>query len=147
LAAYQKQKAIVTPQWLLDSAQQDQPLPCSDYAALRELPHETVQNRPDDNCEPNTSFQSSPISSGSKISPKVHNIVDGRINLDHISRYACSRASPLLCPNQGLVAQLETIHRSREVEGEDRNALSYERAIAVRAWHNLLIATADWSYR
>ncbi|KAI0685458.1 Nucleotidyltransferase [Cytidiella melzeri] len=46
------------------------------------------------------------------------------------SRYACQRASPLLCPNQSLAVELDIIKRSRALEGEERSALSYSRAIA-----------------
>lgn len=50
--------------------------------------------------------------------------------LDYTSRYACQRASPLVCPNQSLAVELDIIKRSRALEGEDRSALSYSRAIA-----------------
>lgn len=42
------------------------------------------------------------------------------------------RASPLICPNQVLVAELAVLQKSRELESKNINALSYERAIAVR---------------
>ncbi|PIL32799.1 hypothetical protein GSI_04916 [Ganoderma sinense ZZ0214-1] len=51
--------------------------------------------------------------------------------LSYTSRYACQRASPLVCPNQDLVCALDTIRQSRALEGEDRSALSYERAASV----------------
>ncbi|KAI0644908.1 Nucleotidyltransferase [Trametes meyenii] len=51
--------------------------------------------------------------------------------LDHTSRYACQRASPLVCPNQDLVRELDIIRQSRILEGEDRSALSYQRALSV----------------
>ncbi|KAM5545049.1 hypothetical protein V8D89_001160 [Ganoderma adspersum] len=51
--------------------------------------------------------------------------------LSYTSRYACQRASPLVCPNQDLVRALDTIRQSRALEGEDRSALSYERAASV----------------
>ncbi|KAI1785267.1 Nucleotidyltransferase [Ganoderma leucocontextum] len=51
--------------------------------------------------------------------------------LSYTSRYACQRASPLICPNQDLVRELEIIRQSRTLEGEDRSALSYERAASV----------------
>ena len=54
-----------------------------------------------------------------------------KLSLSHTSRYSCCRASPLVCPNQGLVAELDVIRRSRSLEGEERSALSYQRAIAV----------------
>ncbi|KAI0090579.1 Nucleotidyltransferase [Irpex rosettiformis] len=46
------------------------------------------------------------------------------------SRYACQRASPLICANQPLAKELDIIKRSRALEGEERSALSYSRAIA-----------------
>ncbi|TBU40726.1 Nucleotidyltransferase [Dichomitus squalens] len=51
--------------------------------------------------------------------------------LDYTSRYACQRPSPLVCVNQSLVRELDTIRHSRWLEGEDRSALSYERAASV----------------
>ncbi|KAI0764354.1 Nucleotidyltransferase [Trametes elegans] len=51
--------------------------------------------------------------------------------LDYTSRYACHRASPLVCPNQDLVRELDIIRQSRVLEGEDRSALSYQRALSV----------------
>ncbi|KAI0359237.1 Nucleotidyltransferase [Trametes cingulata] len=51
--------------------------------------------------------------------------------LDYTSRYACQRASPLVCPNQDLVRELDIIRQSRALEGEERSALSYQRALSV----------------
>ncbi|KAI9068611.1 Nucleotidyltransferase [Trametes sanguinea] len=51
--------------------------------------------------------------------------------LDYMSRYACQRASPLVCPNQDLVRELDIIRRSRALEGEERSALSYQRALSI----------------
>jgi hypothetical protein len=51
--------------------------------------------------------------------------------LSHDSLYAVQRASPLVCPNQLLIRELDDIRRSRELEGEARSALSYARAISV----------------
>ena len=51
--------------------------------------------------------------------------------LNYMSRYACQRASPLVCPNQALVRELDIIRRSRALEGEQRSALSYQRATSV----------------
>ena len=50
---------------------------------------------------------------------------------NHMSRYACQRASPLVCPNQELVREFDIMYRSRALEGEERSGLSYERAISV----------------
>ncbi|CCM02941.1 uncharacterized protein FIBRA_05056 [Fibroporia radiculosa] len=51
--------------------------------------------------------------------------------LNYASRYACQRASPLECPNPGLVKELDVLRRSRALEGEERSALSYARAISI----------------
>lgn len=51
--------------------------------------------------------------------------------LDYASRYACQRPSPLVCPNQSLAKELDIMRRSRALEGEERSALSYARAISV----------------
>lgn len=55
--------------------------------------------------------------------------------LTNNSNYACQRASPMVCPNQALAAELDIIKRSRALEGEDRSALSYSRAISVIKAH------------
>jgi hypothetical protein len=46
--------------------------------------------------------------------------------------YCVQRRSPLICANQELVMQLAAIRRARELDGDNRSALSYARAIAVR---------------
>jgi DNA polymerase IV len=51
--------------------------------------------------------------------------------LRHDARYASQRASPLVCVNQTLVEALDVVRRSRHLEGEERSALSYARAISV----------------
>ncbi|CAL1711990.1 unnamed protein product [Somion occarium] len=51
--------------------------------------------------------------------------------LSYLSKYACQRASPLICPNQELAVELDILKRSRGLEGEERSALSYARAISV----------------
>ncbi|KAH9856763.1 Nucleotidyltransferase [Lenzites betulinus] len=51
--------------------------------------------------------------------------------LDYTSRYSCQRASPLVCPNQALAGELDIVRQSRALEGEERSALSYQRAISV----------------
>ncbi|TFK51026.1 Nucleotidyltransferase [Heliocybe sulcata] len=54
---------------------------------------------------------------------------------DWKAKYACCRVSPLVCPNQGLCDELNIIRKSREVEGEGRSELSYQRAIsAIKAY-------------
>ena len=53
------------------------------------------------------------------------------VTLDYKARYACQRASPLICPNQALAAELGILRLHRHLEGKGINALAYERAIAV----------------
>lgn len=134
-------------------------MPCGDYAALQDLHDETVIHCPDgenckgcDNC---SSPPSSPLSSprpqrakeqvaapdappppefseasAVKLTPTVLPTPTAKLN--HSSRYACTRASPMVCPNQNLVRELAIIRESRDLEGELRSALSYQRAIGVR---------------
>lgn len=68
--------------------------------------------------------------------------------LDYKSKYACQRASPLVCPNQALAVELDIIKRSRALEGEERSALSYSRAIsAVKGTphsHEKIEAFSSW---
>jgi hypothetical protein len=55
-----------------------------------------------------------------------------RVKLNYMSRYACTRVSPLVCPNQALITEFGILRLSRELEGKDVNALAYARAISVR---------------
>ncbi|KAF9012521.1 hypothetical protein BDQ17DRAFT_1344069 [Cyathus striatus] len=142
-----KQKAIVTPDWLRDSVKADKPLPCGGYAAISELHDETVENCPDraprgadssQSREPQkegTTYPSPPSSQASDAiqarnqRPEDH--TSSKVKRNWSASYACQRASPLICPNQTLVTELDILYRSRELEGKHINALSYERAIAV----------------
>ncbi|KAJ7209759.1 hypothetical protein GGX14DRAFT_632007 [Mycena pura] len=119
-----KDKAIVTPEWLRNSVKQHTVLPCGDYAALRELKENTVDNCPDsdDNSREDSSSSGKFLTSTQSTElAKAH----------YTSRYACLRPCPMECPNQQLVQQLGIIRCSRELEGKDTSALSYERAISV----------------
>ncbi|KAJ3748630.1 hypothetical protein DFH05DRAFT_1473480 [Lentinula detonsa] len=127
-----RRKAIVTPQWLRDSADSGHLLPCGKYAALGDLYQETVQNCPDGDSsqthpDSNSNSESHDQESESFVPPVPKNGTDIR----HNHRYACMRYSPLTCPNQILVEKIAILRRSRELEGLDMQALSYERAISV----------------
>ncbi|EGO26473.1 hypothetical protein SERLADRAFT_447668 [Serpula lacrymans var. lacrymans S7.9] len=132
-----KSKAIVTPQWLEDSVKYGRPMPCGDYAALNVLHDETVHECPDrPSCnsgspEPGPSHTSSRSPSTSKQIPEDAPQPADISLLTHTSRYCCCRASPLVCPNQGLIKQLDKIKEARNLEGEERSMLSYARAISV----------------
>lgn len=112
----------------------DNPAQCGRYAALSELHDETVKHCPDAD-EEKEDKRGAPHSQVSAYSPRPkapavkpthpHVIENWR------SRYACTRASPLLCVNQALAAELGVLGRSRELEGLGINALSYERSVAV----------------
>jgi len=46
------------------------------------------------------------------------------------SEFACQRPSPLRCINQGLVEELGILQKQRNLVGESRSSLSYERALS-----------------
>ncbi|KAJ7496908.1 DNA polymerase mu [Mycena latifolia] len=127
-----KDKAIVTPDWLHDSVKQLTILPCGDYAALGELQQTTVENCPnsDDNSDDGSGSSSSFVPA------------TGIQNAHYKSRYACLRKCPMVCPNQELVQQLGIIRRSRELEGQDISALSYERTISVIKAYPYVLTTS-----
>ncbi|KAG6850855.1 hypothetical protein H0H93_007473 [Arthromyces matolae] len=118
-----KQKAIVTPDWLHDSVAQQQMLPWRDYTALDELQEET---------EKSTSIRSP--KQESVLGPSGVEIpsTDPKVFSNHTARYACQRASPLVCPNQKLVVELGVLRMHRDFEGKAANALSYDRAISIK---------------
>ncbi|KAJ7502982.1 DNA polymerase mu [Mycena galericulata] len=132
-----KDKAIVTPEWLRDSVARRTILPCGDYAALRELYGTTVENCPDSDCEGEGGTEDTDRAvlsndrAGFLAASESEGPVDELAKAHYTSRYACLRPCPMVCPNQDLVRQLGIIRRSRELEGKDTSALSYERAISV----------------
>ncbi|KAH7911389.1 hypothetical protein BJ138DRAFT_1085723 [Hygrophoropsis aurantiaca] len=131
-----KTKAIVTPEWLRDSVQSGTPMPCGDYAALRDLHDETVEHCPDksernDSDPPNTRSSEMPSISSEPSNPAGSPYPTDLKHLTYTSRYCCARASPLVSQNQDLVNKLDIIRRCRHLEGEERSMLSYSRAIAV----------------
>ncbi|RDB25356.1 DNA-directed DNA/RNA polymerase mu [Hypsizygus marmoreus] len=128
-----RQKAIVTPEWLRDSIQQKRFLACGDYAALSELREETAANCPDCKMQLTSCHCVSSSSTNVKSSadPATHLITSTKVLSNYAARYACQRASPLVCPNQTLCAELNILRLHRELEGKAINALGYERAIAI----------------
>ncbi|KAF5380505.1 hypothetical protein D9615_004682 [Tricholomella constricta] len=129
-----RQKAIVTPQWLRDSIQQQRIMPCGEYSALRELHDETAKNCPDCNlpsCDCTPSLAT--VGSTSRVSADdtMKLVTSPRIFSNYTARYACLRASPLVCPNQALAAELGVLYLHRDLEGKAVNALGYQRAISV----------------
>ncbi|KAF8161313.1 hypothetical protein B0H34DRAFT_840472 [Crassisporium funariophilum] len=140
-----KQKAIVTPDWLRDSVKQNHPTACGDYAALEELHDETVKNCPEDDCGSSETVNASPKSSAKGLNiPPTYKVpivkpTSARVFKNWASKYACTRASPLVCINQALAVELGVLCRSRELEGLNVNALSYERVCGmIKSYPNLI---------
>ena len=135
-------------------------MPCEDYAALRDLKETTCANCPSGRCtcgKTDSDSDSSPTTTPSKKRkarsstqeepssdvPSKEVTVPAyllppdtpyQLETDKLlptARFSCQRATPLKCVNQDLCDTLEIIRRSRLLEGEDRSALSYGRAIAV----------------
>jgi DNA polymerase mu len=130
----QKEKAIVTPQWLIDSVKHGRALPYSDYAALNDLHDETAHNRPDTDGGESIPSSPHPVPSSSRhpISAPISSpVLPKNSKLSHKARFCCARASPLVCPNQELAEQFDIVRRSRALESEDISALTYARAVAV----------------
>lgn len=128
--ALAKEKPIVTPDWLFNSVSAGELLPCGKFAALSELHDETVHNCPDGDDDSDTAASSPPTDSLLHLrSPSQEPAASA--DLDWKSRYACCRASPLVCVNQHLVSRLAIIRRSRELEDDKISALSYDHAIGM----------------
>ena len=132
-AAMQRQKAIVTPSWLHQSIQNGHPVECGTFAAIRELHDDTVENCPTD--EAHVSDASPAIERTTDLrpaytEPKVKP-TDPRVFKNWAAKYACQRASPLVCVNQALAMELNVLTKSRELEGLSMNALSYEKTVGV----------------
>ncbi|KAH9925944.1 Nucleotidyltransferase [Epithele typhae] len=148
-------KAVVTPQWLRDSVRAGAALPCEDYVAIQDLHDTTMKNCPrctHDPCACGNSSKSETVPPQVSVAgPSVSRLLLPRVSeddpqyllppqppiptdvskLDYTSRYACRRPSPLVCPNQALATELNVLRRSRTLDGDDRSALSYERAVSI----------------
>lgn len=137
-----KTKALVKPDWLRDSVEQGHPLPCTDYAALSDLKEATEEHCPRSNSQSAVTAlsKSGSLSTSSRppsraaLTPPAFLLPPSKppspVELDHTAHFCCSRASPLVCPNQALCAEFDVLRRSRMLESNERSALSYARAIA-----------------
>ncbi|KAN0126238.1 Nucleotidyltransferase [Lactarius tabidus] len=141
-----KTKAIVTPEWLRDSIEQGRPLPCADYAAVQVLKEATEEHCPSSKSQSKVTAISkteSPLQDSLRSRSRAAHIsltppafllppskTPTPVELDHTAHFCCSRASPLVCPNQSLCAEFDVLRRSRVLEGNERSALSYARVIA-----------------
>ncbi|KAH9006161.1 Nucleotidyltransferase [Lactarius hatsudake] len=137
-----KTKALVKPDWLRDSVEQGHPLPCTDYAALPDLKEATEEHCPRSKSQSAVTAlsKSGSLSTSSRspsraaLTPPAFLLPPSKppssVELDHTAHFCCSRASPLVCPNQALCAEFDVLRRSRMLESNERSALSYARAIA-----------------
>ncbi|KAG2159155.1 uncharacterized protein EDB93DRAFT_1237870 [Suillus bovinus] len=131
-----KTKAIVTPLWLQDSVKSGWPLPCSNYIAIHDLEDETLRNH--DTVQNTSPGSSSRFPSGEETESSWQTELDEPMDatevelLSYNAKYSCLRPSPLVCPNQSLVEEIDVIRQSRNVEGEERSILSYSRAISIQ---------------
>ncbi|KAH9021225.1 Nucleotidyltransferase [Lactarius hengduanensis] len=123
-----KTKALVKPDWLRDSVEQGHPLPCTDYAAFNSQSAVTALSK-----SGSLSTSSRPPSRAA-LTPPAFLLPPSKppspVELDHTAHFCCSRASPLVCPNQALCAEFDVLRRSRVLESNERSVLSYARAIA-----------------
>ena len=108
---------IVTPDWVTQSVASQKRLPYGDYVAIGSLPDESTTEHYLEHDDQSRS------ASSSLPSPPKH--------LSYMSRFAVQRASPLVCPNQAMLVQLDTIRNARALDGDERSAMSYSRSIAV----------------
>lgn len=136
----------MTPDWLRDSVARGSALPYTDYAALPDLrrvdeklsPRSTSESRiTSHHNSPPTPSRSPPRAACTDSIPPAYLLPPPapppEVKLDHTAHFCCSRASPLVCPNQPLCDALDVLKRGRALESNERSALSYSRAIAVSA--------------
>ncbi|KAF8548993.1 Nucleotidyltransferase [Imleria badia] len=123
-----KTKAIVTPDWLRDSVNSGSIQPCGKYAALGDLRDDTESLCSGAKTGTPAPLQASPNYYGQDPEDSVKDTDLAALN--HLLHYCCQRASPLTCPNQALVDELDIIRKARFLEGEERSMLSYARAIS-----------------
>ena len=131
---------MVTPEWLRRSVRDGKPAPCEEYAAVEGLRRTTTVNCPESDSSARSPTRSaaqsldklSPLRVPAHLLPPDPPPAFDAASLDSGARFSCLRASPLVCANQGLCEQLDVMRRAREVEGEERSALSYRRAVSVR---------------
>jgi hypothetical protein len=127
----QKEKPLVTPDWVLQSVRQQKRLPIEDFLAIEmvipnQIPVE-LHETPSHVEESNTSgHPNRPTGTAPRLPPDPHFVPAS------MPTNCVQRRSPLVCVNQELVMQFATIRRARELDGDSRSALSYARAIAVR---------------
>ena len=85
-----------------------------------------------------------PPDSSNDVSTHVEGaITSAQADLDPRAKLACQRESPLTCPNQELVEQIDVLKRARELDLNWQSALSYARAIAVSPLKRFMHASTN----
>lgn len=139
------QKAVVTPEWVEESAEKGECLPWGPFAALQEITQDLQKPWPPNRIgkiDEVAGIVPSSASASASSSKRSSGVLGGgggggggkgqvKFTPRYDSSYACEKHCPLVCPNQGIVEQLHIIRKAREIEGDKRSALSYSRAIAV----------------
>lgn len=128
----QDEKPLVTPDWVLHSVRHQKRLPFDEFLAIPEvipsqIPVE-LRGTPSPQVEESNILDhpNRPTGTAPRLPPNPHFVPASMPN------YCVQRRSPLVCANQELVVQFAAIRRARELDGDNRGALSYARAIAVR---------------
>lgn len=120
----------------MESIKLDSPAPCGAFAAISQLQDETAGHCPDQDQPEQSRYDSFhlPLPARSTAFGDPAAVVkptSEQVKNNWRAKYACTRAHPLVCRNQGLVTALDVLGHSRELEGLSVNALAYERAVAV----------------
>jgi len=117
-------RVVVEPGWLEKSAKANEMLPFDQYLAIPSLKHQAAL--------PTAKVEPTPASlpSGSRGSPiELSDTEDPYVT--NMPKYCVERKTPLICPNQELVAQLAVIRNARWLDKNETSTLAYARAIAV----------------
>jgi hypothetical protein len=115
---------VVEPGWLEKSAEANEMLPFDQYLAIPSLKPQAAL--------PTAKVEPTPASlpSGSRGSPiELSDTEDYHVT--NMSKYCVQRKTPLICPNQELVAQFAVIRNARWLDKNETSNLSYARTIAV----------------
>jgi DNA polymerase IV len=124
----QDQMPIVKPEWLEKSIKGGKRQPYDKYQALYIKQGEAADNGASSGGHGNTAVDGEGVTTSAQA------------DLSPAAKLACQRESPLVCPNQELVEQIDVLKRARELDVDRRGTLSYARAIAVGSLKTSLYA-------
>ncbi|KAG8815000.1 hypothetical protein FRC17_000901 [Serendipita sp. 399] len=117
-----QERPVVSPSWLKESAAANKLQDCNEHLAIEYLKPPVSLPKP-------RGHGHKLQGTGSKLSP-IELSDEENFNPASMSRYCVERQTPLVCPNNDLVAQLAIVKRSRWLDGEDVKALAHSRTIA-----------------